>query len=78
MRPRSEISELSSLRRASSIETGLFQIQAEIMREPRRAKPVVKPGKRRGIGVPSAAHVSAMNGAGVANAATVTKRITLT
>jgi carbon-monoxide dehydrogenase large subunit len=32
--------------------------------EARRAKPAVQPGKRRGIGVASAAHVCAMNGAG--------------
>ena len=32
--------------------------------ETRRAKPAVQPGKRRGIGVASAAHVCAMNGAG--------------
>lgn len=42
---------LEAVRRASDWET-------------RRAKRAVQPGKRRGIGVASAAHVSAMNGAG--------------
>lgn len=42
---------LEAVRRASNWET-------------RRAKRAVQPGKRRGIGVSSAAHVSAMNGAG--------------
>jgi xanthine dehydrogenase molybdenum-binding subunit len=45
------ISCLEAVRRASNWET-------------RRAKRAVQPGKRRGIGVASAAHVSAMNGAG--------------
>jgi len=42
---------LEAVRRASNWET-------------RRAKRAVQPGKRRGIGVASASHVSAMNGAG--------------
>jgi CO/xanthine dehydrogenase Mo-binding subunit len=42
---------LEAVRRASNWET-------------RRAERAVQPGKRRGIGVASAAHVSAMNGAG--------------
>jgi carbon-monoxide dehydrogenase large subunit len=45
------ISCLEAVRQASDWET-------------RRAKRAVQPGKRRGIGVASAAHVSAMNGAG--------------